>query len=544
MERRRSLLVLVAGLVVLSGVSLPAAANTVVSGEPDLSVSSPTEPVQASERTTLTVTLANDGDLSQGDLDRPDYEAQVQTARNVKVRIPESAIDAPIDVRTGTLSIGRLGSPDSRDLSFALEVGEAAPGTYRIPIEVEYDYTSSIVYGPFEQPEFVRTSDTVRTSVRLRVEDRAQFEVVSEGSNRLFAGDTGDLSFAIENVGSRTASRASVRLTSGTSGVYFGAPDDRQRQTSLFLRSLEPGESRNLSTQVGASAETMPGSYPIETVVIYQNTNDVRQESDALRTGVTVRAEREFVLRDVETERLRVDESEARLTGEIVNRGEGTARAVSVRMAESGSITPTNGESAVGDLAPGEAKPVAFTVSVPGDAEPGTNTVRFDVEYENGAGDLRRADEPLRQSVTVGPEREQFEVVDVATTVSPGASATLDVEVRYTGTEPVSAVNAKLFASDPLSSADDGAFLGRMAPGSTTTASFRVSAAGNALVKEYASALQVRYEEADGDTKFTDDLSIGVPVSESEGDGPPLVPIAVGAVVVLALVGYAVVRRA
>jgi MYXO-CTERM domain-containing protein len=54
----------------------------------------------------------------------------------------------------------------------------------------------------------------------------------------------------------------------------------------------------------------------------------------------------------------------------------------------------------------------------------------------------------------------------------------------------------------------------------------------------------VRYEEADGDTKFTDDLSIGVPVSESEGGGPPLVPIAVGAVVVLALVGYAVVRRA
>ena len=544
MEGRRVLLVLVAGLVVLSGVALPVAANKTVTGEPDLSVSSPTGPVQASERTTLTVTLANDGNLNRGVLDRPDFEREVQTARNVRVRLLESEIDAPIDVKTGTLAVGQIGPTDSTELEFTLETGTIAPGTYNLPVEVEYGYTTSIVFGQFEQPEFVRTSETIRTSVQLRVEDRAQFEVVSEGSNQLFAGDTGDLSFTVENVGSRTASRASIQLTSGTPGLYFGSPSAPQDQTSLFVRSLEPGESRNLTTQIGATGETRPGSYPIETVVIYQNTNDVRQESDPLRTGATVRPERTFVLRNLETERLRVDEREARITGEIVNRGEAMAHAVSVSMTDPGTIEPTNGESAVGNLAPGGSAPVAFTVTVPGDAEPGTNTVRFDVEYENDAGDLRRTDEPLRQSVTVGPEREQFEIVGVATTISPGGSATLDVEVRYAGAAPVSAVNAKLFASDPLSSSDDGAFLGRMAPGSTATASFRVSAAGSALVKEYASALQLRYEEADGDTRFTDDISIGVPVSESEGGGPPLVPIAVGAVVVLALAGYVVVRRA
>ncbi|MFB6160103.1 MAG: COG1361 S-layer family protein [Haloferacaceae archaeon] len=538
----RSVAAVAVVLVLATAAVPPAAANTLVVGEPEVSVSSPTGPVQASQSTAVTVVVSNAGDLEQGDPEKPGYERQVTTARNVRVRLQEGGVDAPIQVQTGTRTLGSLPTGEAVPLKFDLEVGRAKPGTYRIPVVVEYDYTRAINYDRFEQPEFTETTEEVRTTVTLRVESRPQFEVTSGGTDGLFAGDSGTLEFTLRNVGSRTATNATVALTSGASGVAFGSAANPQRSTSLYVDSLAPGESRTLSAKVRAGADVSPGSYPVEAVVTYENRNGVTQRADPLTVGVTVRPDRRFALRDLRTERFRVDESEARIRARIVNTGDAPARNVVVALEGSSPVAATNGESAVGDLAPGEAKPVSFTVDIAGDAEPGTNSFRFGVEYENADGEVLTADDPIRKAIAIGPEQNPFEVVDVATTVTPGGSARLDVRVRYAGAEPVSAVNAKLFTSDPITSSDDGAYLGRIEPGETATASFQVSAGGSALVKEYDASIELRYDEADGDTKFTDGLPVGVPVSEPSG-GPPLIPIAVGSLVVLAAAGYVVANR-
>lgn len=533
---------LLAGLV-LAAVAAPVAANTVVVGSPEVSVTSPTGPVQAAERTTLRVVVSNHGTVEDGDRNKPGYEEQVTTARNVRVRIPESGLPAGIESRTGTVVLGRLPSPAAEAVDFDLEVGNVSPGRYRVPVVVEYGYVRAISYDGTEQPAFIDTAETVRTSVVLVVEDRAQFALVSEGSNRLFAGDTGTLAFTIENTGTRTARRATVRLSTGSPGVFFGPASDPQESSSLYVAALDPGERRRLTARIGASSDVSPGSYPITATVTFRNRNGVVRTADAIRTGVTVRPERTFELRDLRTERLRVGEREARVTGRVVNTGEGTARNVAVRLRADGPITPTNGETAVGDLSPGESAPMRFTVDVADDAEPGTNTVRFGVEYENAAGELRTADEPIRRSLAIRPEREPFRVVGVSTSLSPGGSARLDVRLRYAGAAPASAVNAKLFASDPLSASDDGAYLGTMAPGETRTATFRVSAGGDALAKRYDSSVQVRYDEPDGDTRFTDGLAVGVPVTESGGGLPASVPVIAVALAVLAAAGVVAYRR-
>jgi hypothetical protein len=184
---------------------------------------------------------------------------------------------------------------------------------------------------------------------------------------------------------------------------------------------------------------------------------------------------------------------------------------------------------------------VNFTVSVAGDAEPGTNSFAFAVEYENAAGDVLAA-APVRQALTVEPRRAPFAVENVSTDLAPGGTARLDVTLRYRGDRPVSAANARLFPTDPLSSADDGAFLGRLAPGETATATFTVSAGASAVPKTYDSSVEVRYDEPDGDTRFTDGMPVGVPVSESSG-GLPVLPLGAVALVVLAAGGYALLRR-
>jgi hypothetical protein len=211
-------------------------------------------------------------------------------------------------------------------------------------------------------------------------------------------------------------------------------------------------------------------------------------------------------------------------------------------MRDHGTVTPTNGEAAIGTLAPGESADVSFTAAIASDAEPGSNSFTFDVEYENADGDVLTASNPLRKTAVIEAERDRFEVSNVSTTVTPGGTAQLSADVRYVGDDPISAVNARLFTSDPLSTSDDGAFLGQMEPGETSTATFRISATSDALPKEYASSIEVRYDEADGDTEFTDGMPIGVPVDEPSG-GPPVPPVVVGIVVVLAVIGGVVWYR-
>jgi hypothetical protein len=544
MRSRRGAALAVSALLVVAALSLPTGANTAIIGQPDVSVSSPTGPVRASAAADLTVVLTNDGGLEQGDPQNPQYEQQVTTARNVQVEVVESGIDAPIDVETGPQTLGTLPTGQSAPLSYRLEVGDATPGVYEVPVRVKYTYTRAIIYDRFEQPEFVTTTETLRRTVSLRVESRPQFRVTTAGTDGLYAGDTDRLALTVENIGTQVAGDTRLGLSTGAPEVYFGPTAAPQPQTGAFVGRLAPGESREVSVRVGATGDAAPGSYPVRTNVTFENENGVTERADPRTVGVTVGAERQFALRNLETERFRVDESEARITGDLTNVGEAPARAVVVRMRSGpdSPVTPTNGEAAVGDLAPGESASVSFTVSVAGDAEPGTNSFAFAVEYENAAGDVRAVPDPLRRPLTIDPRREPFVVTNVSTSVSPGSSGMLDVTLRYEGDDPVSAVNARFFPTDPLSSPDDGAYLGRLEPGETVTATFAVSAGSSALPKMYDSAVEVRYDESDGDTRFTDGMPVGVPVREADG-GPPVLPLGVGALIVLTGGAYVLLRR-
>jgi hypothetical protein len=540
---RRITILAVVGLLLMAPV-VPAVASSVVTGNPELQYSVADDTFQANERATLSVVASNDGNINDGGIGR--FENQVQTARSVQMNVREGQLDSAIDVKTGTVTAGSIGPGGTAQFDFNLEIGDAEPGTYTVPVEVTYRHASAVIYdetpsGPAEI-EYVWTERTKTVDLTIRIDERAEFDVISEGTNRLFGGDTGSLAFTIKNTGSQTARNASVQLSSGGEGVFFGSPATPSRETGVFVQSLEPNETRQVSVQVGATSDVSPGEYPVNAVVSYRDENDIGQQSDTLTTGIEVRGERTFALEGLSTSNFRVDESEATITGRVVNTGPASAQNVVVRMRDHGSVSPTNGEAAVGTLSPGESEQVSFTAAIPSEAEPGANSIGFDVEYENADGDVRTTSNPIRKTVAIDAERDRFEVTNVSTTVTPGGTAQLSAEVQYVGDDPISAVNARLFTSDPLSTSDDGAYLGQMEPGETDTATFRISATSDALPKEYASSIEVRYDEADGDTEFTDGMSIGVSVNEPEG-GPPVVPIVVAVVLVLAIGGGIWYRR-
>jgi hypothetical protein len=541
-------------VAMLIGASTPVAADTLVNGNPDITVTAPEPEVEATSSQSIRVRLTNDGEVDLGG--QANFEREVTTAKNVRVRILGERIDGPIDIKSGTQTIGTFPDGESIPIEFRAEIGDAEPGTYRIPVRVEYSYTRSVSYGPFERPDRQSSSSDEIQYITLRVEDKPQFAITSRTDPRtvaddngnlefttdpqIVAGDNGKIEFTLQNRGTREATDVRLQFSSSAAGVFFGQPSNPAAQTSRTTTSLAPGEQREFSVSVGATEGVSPGTYPISIVTEYENSNGITEQADPLRTSLTVESDRTFSLRNVTTDNFRVDEPEARIRATLTNEGPGTAEGVVVRIAEQQQlpVSTVSGEAAVGSLEPGESALVEFTVAIPDEAEAGSISVPFGIEYENNDGDVLQPTSPLRQRLSVGEEQDRFQVIETNTSVTPGGSAQLDVRLRYTGTDPVKNANAKVFMSDPLSSSDDGAYLGTLEPGETTTATFRVSAAGAALPKQYSSAVEVRYEEPDGDTRFTGSLSIGVPVRASDGGDIPL--LSIGAIAAIAIVGGAV----
>lgn len=523
---------------VLAGAQ-PVAAEQ-VSGQPELSLSVQENRIAPGERTTLNVAVTNDGSLNRGG--PAALEQRIQTARSVSVTVLDDQITAPIEVKSGTVTLGSLPDGAVATAPFRLETGESLqPGTYEIPIEVTYSYTRSADYTESRSPPGytdVNYADSFRRTtmtVELVVEREPRFEILPGETDPVVAGDTGTLRFDLQNVGTETARKATVSLSTRSEDVFFGQPSQPRGSQSVYVEELAPGERQSVSVQVGASTSLSPGSYPIAVDVAYETPDGLSGQSETLSTGISVEPERTFDVRDISTESFRVDEREATVRATVVNTGQAAAQNVVVRVQGPQPLQATGPEAAVGDLAPGESAETTFTFAVPADAEPGSLSLSFAVEYENPDGDLRRLDEPIRRGVTLESERDPFEVVDVDTSVTSGGEGTLSVTVRYNGDKPISDANAKVFVNDPLSSADDGAFLGSFEPGETRTAEFSVSAAGAAMAKDYPASLEVRYDDASGNTQLTDGIQFGVPVGTSSG-GLPLGYVGAG-IGVLVLAG-------
>jgi hypothetical protein len=562
---RRSLFLLGVVLVAVALVSVaPVGAQSSESqvvGSPDIDVSVTDNRLGTGEVEELTVTVSNSGEVRIGGPQV--FQERVKTARNVRVSLDEDAVEAPIEVKTGTVVLGDVADGRPRTATFRIETrDDTEPGRYRIPVEVEYDSTRLVDYLRTQSPPgYTRPKyrgereETVEEEVEVVFESEPRFDVVSESASGLYAGDTGIFEVTVRNTGDETASDATVLFESESSEVGFGSLSDPRQSASVSAggsgdgdtevvdgevvsvdgggSDIAPGETETVTVKMNAGPDTIEGSYPVSVRVEYDNKNGVEEVSDRVRTQVDVGAERRFDIEDLQTERLRVDENDAVVTGEIINTGPATAHNAVVTVASEGPIRATGPESAVGDLEPGGSAEVRFDLSVAEDAEPGRRSLTFDVEYENDNGDLRKLDDPVRKTVSVDEEVDAFEITDVETSVTAGGSDTVEVEVRNNDDYTIENANAKMFLNDPLSSSDNSAFLGNMEAGETKTAVFKISATGDAVAKEYDASLEVRYDDRTGDTELDDNMRFGVPVDESSG-GLPIPFVVAGIAVVIA----------
>lgn len=523
----RRLQIAIAVVVLLS---VPGFALADVRGSPDLTAHIGDNHVVPGERTTLQVTLLNDGQLESGAETDRSLNSEVTTARAVTVNVGNG--DAPFDVKTGRQAVGSIPEGVSNPIQFEVVVPEDAEAdTYRVPVRVAYNYYDSIS----EESGYRGESDARETfRIPITVEDRAQFDVVNVSSD-VDVDSSGTVSVTVENNGSMTAREPQFSLASSSSDLTFSGAEAGSRSAG----TLEPGERTTLNYSVTASGDADTTSYPLTLTTEYKDGDGQQYSTSGTRLSVTPGPEQTFAVGQVESTLAVGDDGQ--LSGVLTNTGTRTADDVVLTWAsEQQNVNPTETEYAAGDLEAGESAEFDFDVEVSDAARSGPRQFSFVAEFENDQGDDRSTD-PLTVREEVAGSSDEFDVEIVTANVSAGSSSTIELELTNADDETLSDISAKLFADSPISADDDEEYVQSLEPGESESLVFGISAGGGALEKEYPVSMDFQYDEPDGDTVTSDTYRVPVEVTQPDGGGPPLA--LVGGLVLVVIVGIGAFMR-
>lgn len=525
--RRRLLIAL--GVLVLLITAAPALAS--VRGEPNLSVTVADNRLSPGAEASVVFDVTNRGELDY--TRNPSLDEKVLTARGVTVTV-EDADDA-LDVRTDTLALGSIRDGSTRPAPIAVFVGDdVEPGDYEIELEVEYDYIAQYIPDDGIVQERTHKFTVSRT---VTVEEEPQFEI-SDVDAEASVGDSGPVTFNVTNTGDEPVTNARLTLTSENPSVTFaGAMTAREH-----IGQLEPGETRTVTIDANVADDAQRRNYSLASTLDYDDSDGVSARSEELTFGFVPTAAQEFAVTDVDST-LRVGE-DGEIQGVFHNTGQSTARNVVLRLTtDNPNVNVQEPEVALGDVEPGEQVEFGFDADVSSNAKPGDRQFTLRATYRNSDGDRRESD-PLDAKVTIGPERDEFDVRGVDVAFDQGTSGTLEVQITNNLDDAVSDVEAKLFVDSPLSSSDDEAFVSELGSGDSATVVFQLGVGQNAIPKTYPAKVDFRYETAAGDVRISDTYSVPVEVYETESDEFPVsLPVVGGVVVLLLLVGGALLYR-
>jgi len=388
----------------------------------------------------------------------------------------------------------------------------------------------------------------------------AQTETYAQGSpeintflpdNQITPGTEGEVAVQIANSGELTGTRSSAGdrdiVTTARSvrvGLDAGDVPITVETGTQAIGDVPTSAAKEAGFDIVVPDDVSPGTYTLDVQVDYnyiESAEDtavtapsVDEKSRSITETVTIRVtdDARFEVTELDSN-LRVGE-EGEITGQLENVGRDDARNAEVSFApESETVVALESNVAVGDIPAGESTQFSIPVEVTSDAEAVPKRFDLPVTFRDENG-IRQSDDDPEFRVDVANQRDAFLIEPVDSSIEAGGSRALDIEVTNNLGEPVSDIEGKLFADDPLDSSNDETFTTELDPGETTTVTVDLSAASGATIKNYPASMDFRYTDADGDSKLTDSYRLAVSVTEpaDDGGGSPIVPLLLGLLVV------------
>ena len=524
----RFVVLAMAVLIALAGVTPAVVAADQVTGSPDISLQAPANEVAPGTDVELPVYVSNEGRLQESGPDG--LVARVTTARAVRLTARDS--ETPIEVNTGTYPVGNVPEGTSGPIPLSLTIPEdTPPGTYRIPVRVRYSYAPSVDYGSgTDGPEYRYVDRRETLAVSVIVRDRAQFAIVDVDSAARVSGD-GPVSITVRNTGTAPARAATLRVHSSDDEVTFGSGADR---SDAFAGTWAPGENRTFEFRATVAGDAVSRQYPLNGTVAFTGVAGVEHMSRPLNAGLQARPETSFSVGNLSAE-LHVDEP-GTIRGEIRNEGPVAVDDAVVVCRSAGSVTATDRAASVGRLAPGESRSFTFDVDVGSAASAGDRQLNLSVRYRDPQGTRHRSD-PLTPTVSVDPERDWLRLATQNATFGIDTDNRLAVRVENTEDVALSNLRARLETEPPFSTESRLAYVDQLDPGETETLAFGLTVSEDGVATRSSIAVTVTAERPDGERITVDTFVVPVSVA-AEQRASDTTLLAIGALVaVVAMIG-------
>ncbi|MCK9594037.1 MAG: S-layer protein [Methanoregula sp.] len=358
------------------------------------------------------------------------------------------------------------------------------------------------------------------------------------GTNEYAAGDDIQIAVVIENngmsldkqVSSSVIDRADPPTTAKfvTASLSAGDAPLVIKSDSQMIGDLASQTRKTVTFHAKVNPEAPAGTYSIPLTLGYTRFDSLDQyQVDTFRyyyvqDNVTVTIPlviKPEVIPDVvsSTSEHLVAGADGYLNLTIKNIGslDGTRATVQITRNDNSPVTPVDNSVFVGDFLAGSTVSCQYKVTVAKTAQNKTYPVDVAVVYQNKEGDFVTS-----RTETVGVNVENkvdFVILSPPAYMNPGSKKTIQVEYRNIGNSTIKSAQARISAVDPFTSTSDVAYLGDLVPGQSVVASFQMSVASDATIKEYGLDSEIRYRDALDTTSVSDPMKVTIDVENLTG---------------------------
>lgn len=346
-------------LVLCMCLTAPACAGTkYMAGSPELSAYiSGSNELGPGDEVPLTIVIQNTG-LNQFKFVQSgivDQEDQPNKAKFLTVTLRSG--DAPLVVKSDPQMLGDLPGAQSARAVFTVKVPSTAPaGTYLLPVELDYTYLYAADQYGVDTIQYTYKTKNVSMSLPVRIKPELSIDVVSATPEHLNVGTEGYLNMKILNTGTEAGSKAVVRITrSGTSPIV---PTD----SSVYIGDIPVGGTVDCRYKVAVEKTAERQTYPVDVVVVYQNTDGDFVTSKTDTIGIPVGGKVAFAI--VSDAPVMNPGNKKVLSVIYKNTGDTTVYSAQARISAVDPFTSNDDISFLGDLEPGQTATANFIVSV------------------------------------------------------------------------------------------------------------------------------------------------------------------------------------
>jgi len=347
-------------------------------------------------------------------------------------------------------------------------------------------------------------------------------------------GTTTEFMVQLDNQGEFTRGKEADRelVTTARSVIVSLENDDAPvtiKTDEKSIGTLSETEPREVPFRIEIPEDAEPGTYTLEIDIDYDYTSRVQQQpgivndqtqssdSDDHDIKIKITDDARFRVTDINST-LRVGE-DGDITGEIENVGGEDATDAEVQFpTEAENLFPQETAVAVGDIEAGESAEFRIPIEVGSEAEAVPKRFDLPVSFRDENG-IRQTDDDPSFLANIAPERDTFAIEGVDRTITAGTTTSLEVTFTNNREETLTDIEPKLFTDSPFSSSSDEGFVESLEPGESETVRFDLSAEGSATPKTYPVTVDVRYQDAEGNSQITDSYRLPVEVLEPEESG-------------------------